>query len=251
MSSVSRRNDYRELEQELRKEEYERLLTKLKKTEPFLERFEAWADVVAFMRAGTSRDPLKDEVLRPIFQAHKEDDDPRWRTILMVIFWPGLGSIFNQKKRWDVDADELWQNVLLAFLQSVCGVDVARRPDRLAQKVMNDTIHRLHDEYRETWERSGREIPTAPQELEESSLYVEWAHFDAVDARDEQEAEVRRLWSHVEAGIISEDDFHLIVDTRIYGKLIREWTAETGISFQAAKKRRKRAEAAIQRCEKK
>ena len=249
MSNVSRKNDYRELERELRKEEYQKLLTNLQRTEPFLRRFVAWADVVAFMRAGTSRDPVKDNVLRPIFQAHKEDDDPRWRTILMVIFWPGLGSIFNRKKSWDAYADELWQNVMLAFLQSVCGVDVARRPDRLAQKVMNDTIHRLHDEYREIWERSSREIPTAPQELEESSLCVEWSDFDAVDARDEQEAEVRRLRSHVEAGVISEENFQLIVDTRIYGMTIREWAAENGISIQAAKKRRKRAEAAIQRCD--
>jgi len=249
MSNVSRKNDYRELERKLGKEEYQRLLTKLQRTEPFLERFEVWADVVAFMRAGTSRNPVKDNVLRPIFQAHKEDDDSRWRTILMVIFWPGLEAIHSRKRRWDSDSEARWSNVIWAFLQSVCGVDVAKRPDRLAQKVMNDTTHKLHDEYREEWDRSSREIATDPQELEEASPCVEWADFDAVDTRDEQEAEVRRLRKHLEAGIISEENFQLIVDTRIYGMTIREWAVENGITVQAAKKRRKRAEAAIRRCD--
>jgi len=54
----------------------------------------------------------------------------------------------------------------------------------------------------------------------------------------------------MEEGRVSKADFPLIVGTRLYGKIVREYTAEVGISFQAARKRRQRAEAALRRHEK-
>ena len=249
MSRVSRNHEYQSLERELQGEHYQALLGRLQRTEPFLRRFATWADVVAFMRKGTSRDPLKDEILRPIFRAHGQDRDHRWRTILLVIFWPALRAIHYRKRAWDDDCDARWSNVTWAFLKVICRIDVARRPDRLVQKVVNDTIHVLYEGYRQEWDRSSREIATDPDELEKLAGAVEGIDFDAMDAREVREAEVERLRSHMKAGRISEADFHLIVGTRLYGKLVREYAAEAGISFQAAKKRRQRAEAAIRRYE--
>jgi len=249
MSRVSRSHDYHSLERELQNEEYQSLLGWLQRTQPFLRRFATWADVVAFMRKGTSRDPLKDEILRPIFQAHGEDRNHRWRTILLVIFWPALEAIHYRRRTWDRDCDARWSNVTWAFLKVVCRIDVAKRPDRLVQKVVNDTIHVLHDGYRRQWDRSNREVATDPDELEKLAGGTEGIDFDAMDAPEAREAEVRRLRSHMEAGRISEADFHLIVGTRVYGRLVREYAGEAGISFEAAKKRRQRAEAAIRRYE--
>ena len=93
MASVSRDRDRARLERQLETEEYQELLADLQQREPFLRRFTTWADVLAFMRQGTSQDPSKDEVLRPILAAHGEDGDHRWRVILLALFWPGLGSI--------------------------------------------------------------------------------------------------------------------------------------------------------------
>ena len=96
-----RQEDRERLEQDLQRRTYQTLLRTLQRTHRFHRRFQTWADVVAFMRHGTSTDPRKDEVLRPIFEAHAQGKDPRWRVILLAIFWPGLESIHGQKRHWD------------------------------------------------------------------------------------------------------------------------------------------------------
>jgi hypothetical protein len=97
MSSVSGDRDRARLEWELQNKEYLGLLMDLQRREPFLQQFTTWSDVLTFMRGGTSRDSSKDEVLRPILAAHSTDQDHRWRTILLALFWPGR-SIHSKKR---------------------------------------------------------------------------------------------------------------------------------------------------------
>jgi len=249
MDSASRDREYRRLQREIEGEEYAALLQRLQCREPVLRRFSSWSDFIAFMREGESDGPLKEEALLAILEAHAADRDPRWRAILLAVFWPGLDSIFNRKKRWDADADERWQNVQWAFLQTVCRLDVRRRTDRLVQRLVSGTIHRLHDEYRRVWRLNGRETATDPEQLEELLDGGEELDFDAMDLRAKQEAEIKRLREHADAGRISEADFLLLVGTRVYGKTAAQYARETGISCDLARKRRLRAEAAIRRAE--
>jgi len=246
----SRDRDRERLEQELQTSEYQRLLRRLQKKEPFLRQFGTWTEVIAFMRNGTSTDPRKDEVLRPIFAAHAEDEDPRWRAVLLAIFWPGLESIHYQKRGWDADPDERWQNITWTFLQVLCRIDVKRRPDRLVQKVYNDTVHHLHDEYRRAWNRTNREFTAEPEEIDALAGGVEGIDFAAVELREAQEAEIERLREHLDAGRITEADFLLLVGTRVYGQSIADYARGAGLDYQVAKKRRQRAEAVIRRFEK-
>jgi len=249
MQSTSRDRDYRRLQRELEGEEYGTLLERLQRSEPLLREFSNWSGFIAFMREGTSDDPMKEEALLAILQVHALDQDPRWRTILLVVFWPGLDSIFNRKARWDADEEERWQNVQWAFLQTVCKLDIARRTDRLVQRIINGTIHRLYDEYRRVWNRSGRETTTAPELLEEMVGGGEGVDFDGIDLRLMQDAEIKRLRDHLDAGRISEADFLLLVGTRVYGKTAAQYARETGMSSDLARKRRLRAEAVIRRAE--
>jgi hypothetical protein len=249
MSSPSRDRDRERLEQDLQTDEYQNLLRRLQKNAPFLRQFGTWADVIAFMRGGTSRDPRKDEVLRPIFEAHGGDEDPRWRAVLLAIFWPGLESIHYQKRGWDADAEERWQNIVWTFLQVLCRVDVRRRPDRLVQKVFNDTVHHLHDEYRRAWDRGGRELTANPEQIEALAGGTEGIDTAGIELREAQELEIKRLREHLAAGRIAEPDFLLLVGTRVYGKSVADYAREAGLDYQVAKKRRQRAEAAIRRFE--
>ena len=245
----NRNHDYRRLEQELGSATYTSLLRRLHETHAFLRRFGDWTDFIAFMREGTSDDPLKEKALLVILEAHAADRDPRWRAVLLAVFWPGLDSIFHRKKHWDTDPDERWQNVQWAFLQTVCKLDVDRRSDRLVQRLINGTIHRLHDEYRRVWRLGERETALDPEQLEELLAGGEELDFDAMDLRSKQEAEIERLREHADAGRISEADFLLLVGTRVYGKTAAQYARETGISSDLARKRRLRAEAAIRRYE--
>lgn len=249
MQSTSRDRGYQRLQEEVAGVEYGRLLKRLQRSEPSLQGFSKWSDFIAFMREGTSDDPRKEEALLAILQAHAVDQDPRWRAILLLVFWPGLDSIFNRKVRWDPDEDERWQNVVWAFLQTVWKLDIARRTDRLVQRLINGTIHRLHDEYRRVWNRSDRETTTDPEQLEEMVGGGEGVDFDGIDLRLMQDAEIKRFRDHMDAGRISEADFLLLVGTRVYGKTAAQYARETGISSDLARKRRLRAEAAIRKAE--
>ena len=233
------------LERELAGHAYGELLNRLKQGNPFFHRFRTWTEVLAFMRHGTSQDPEKDEILRPIFLAHQEDADPCWRAILLAIFFPALESIDRQKRSWDQDREELWQNIVSTFLGVVCRIDIHKRPDRLVQKVFNDTVHRLHDEYRRIWRRSKCEVSVELHELDELAGQIEGIDLAAIERREAQEAEVQRLRRHLEKGRISEKDFMLLTGTRVYGKSLADYAREMGMDYQVAKKRRQRAEDAI------
>jgi len=247
----SRERDRERLEQELETSEYQRLLRDLQQRNPFLRQFRTWADVIAFMREGTSQDPRMDEVLRPIFAAHAADQDPRWRAVLLAIFWPGLQSIHFRKRRWDRDPEELWHNIAWTFLEVLCRIDVRSRPERLGQKVVNDTAHHLHDEYRRIWDRANKERAADPEEMEGLSGLVTEINTVDMELREAQELEIGRLREHLEAGRITEADYLLLVGTRVYGKPVVDYAREMGVAYQVAKKRRQRAEAVIRGFEEK
>lgn len=247
MSLFQRDRDRKQLERELETQEYEKLLKDLQGAHPFLRQFATWADVIAFLRAGTSDDPSKDKILRPILAANRAGRDSRWRTILLLIFWPGLLSIHYQKRHWDKDPDELWDNLTWIFLAILPRIDVTRRPDRLVQKVINDTAHHLHDEYRRIWDCLEREENPGLEALNSVAAGPETDPYRMFLRQEAQEIEIRRLRRHIEAGRITEVDFHLIIGTRVYGKQVGDCGRELGLAYQAAKKRRQRAEEAIRR----
>ena len=250
MQSASRwQQDYEHLERELSKSEYVRLLWRLQRVAPFLDRFDTWADVIAFMRAGTSDDPRKDKVLRPILRTHAQNSDHRCRTILLVIFWPGLQSIFWQKAGWDPDHHERLQRVVWTFLEVVCRLDLRRRPRRLVQKLINDTVNRLYRQYKRDWNQAALAPSMDPGLLEALAGGVEHIDFAIFEERDVQEAEIARLRAHMEGGRIGEADFLLLVGTRVYGQALADYVREHDLDYEAAKKRRQRAEATICRHE--
>lgn len=235
--------DRRQLEREILRPDHQILLERLQIETPGLRGFASWGAVVTFMRRGTSRDPAKDAVLLPILQAHAVDQDPRWRAILLLIFWPALEAIWRRKWRWDRDEDELWSSVAWVFMQTICRLDPVRRPDRLVQKIVNDVFHRLHAEYRARWDRAKREIVTDPDELA-GTLQIESGRA-AAELWAEQEARIATLEKHRAAGRISDADFLLLVGTQVYGRSLAECASESGVGYEAAKKRHQRAMRAI------
>jgi len=249
MCAASRRQELEHLERELKTEAYGALLQELKRHSHFLGRFDAWPDVVAFMRAGTSDDPRKDEVLKPILAAHGRNGCPRCTLVLTVIFWPALESIARKSRKLSPDQDELWQDVHCTFLEVLGRIDLAKRSARLVQKIYNDTHHRLRDKYRRRQQLTGRETPTCEEELEVVAGVVPDIDFDGIAVREWQEAELDRFRRHLVNGTIPGTGFEVLAATRVRGMSVSQYAAEVGIGFQAAKKRRQRAEEAIRRAE--
>ena len=210
-----------------------------------MRRFDSWMDVIRFMRKGTSQDPRKSEVLRAILQTFADDKDPRWHTVLLAIFWPGLLSIFRKKRKWDEDCEERWQNILTTFIEVVSRIDLSKRSERLVQKIYNDTIHRLYDRYSRPWKYVGVETTADEQELIKLAGGADDLNFYLIELHEAQEAAIKRLREHLDAGRLSESDFYLLTATRIYGKTLREYAREASMNYQTCKKRRWRAETAL------
>ena len=263
MSIDSWAQDRERLERDLRGEPYSSLLQNLKRQNSPLGQFNFWDDVIAFMRATAAKDPRTDEVLRPIFAAYHDDRDPEWRTVLLALFWRALERIRIFKSHWDADADALWANTTWAFLETIDRIDLQTRPDRLGQKIVNDTIHRLHDGYRREWDWENSIVDPSDRENEDDDEGKagnrletlmggrEAVEFGDVELRHDQEVEIKCLRAYVSRGLISEPDFFLIVGTRIYGASLSDYVEDQGLDYESAKKRRQRAEATIRRLERK
>lgn len=249
MAQARHEQDLERLQKQLDQADFKWLLAGLRQANPTFIRFQTWMDVLAVMRVGDSRDCHKDDILRAIFQAHQNDQDPRWRTILLVIFWPALRSIFKQKARWDRDPEELWQNINWTFLRVIYRLDPRQRPYGLVQKVFNDTVRHLWDHYRGQYARTNREDATDPEILAEVASAKDDIDYEAIGLRLAQEAEVRRLRGHLDSGRLTEEDFLLLVGTRVYGKSAAEYARENGLDSELMRKRRLRAEAAIRKHE--
>lgn len=244
MSVVSRDRDLACLERELRTEEYQGRLTFLQGLEPALRGFATWGEVTSLLRSLPRGDSeRRDALLRPILAAHAEDRDARWRTVLLVAFWPGLLWVWRTTRRLDRDGEERWQRAFWAFHEAVCRLDLSQRRDRLGQKVVNDVLNRVRREY-------GRERDRAAIELQPPAGLIE--RLAARPGTEIREFESRRdLIGHVRAGRIAEEDIFLILGTRLYGRTVAEFAEGVGLTPEAAKKRRLRAEAALRRIAKK
>jgi len=243
----SRDFDRDQLQLQLQTDEFQILLLSLQRKIPFFRQFLTWTDILAFMRTGTSQDPDKDEVLRPILECHAMDEDPRWRAVLLAIFWPGLESIHYQMRDRDPNQDDRWQDIVWIFLHVLCRIDVKQRPSRLVQKVFNDTVHRLHDMYRSPAARTDQEIPSEPEDIEFLAGGAEDGAIAAFELLEEKEPEVRQLRRHLDAGRLSEGDFMLLVGTEAYGLSIANTARLMGLDYELASKRRQRALAKIRR----
>lgn len=249
MPSKFRLQDRRSVETEIREERYSELLRGLQARQPLFSRFASWDDLLMFMRNGSSQDSCKNDLLRAMLEAYKADNDPRWPVLLLAVFWPGLESLCLRRQMWESDLDELWQATVIVFLESLRRVDTAERPTRLVQKIINDTAHHLHDEFRRRWRRTDGEVLTDWDTLQ--GLAAKRVHYepDRLYVMDAHDAAVWRLRVHVDEGRISEADFNLVVGTRIYGQSISDYARSSGESYEALKKRRQRAEACIRQHE--
>jgi hypothetical protein len=245
MPSVSRDADRRGLEHEIRKHAYQELLQQLQQRDQRFRGFADWRELVGFMQNGQLRDLSKDTILLPIIQAHVVDRDARWRTILLAIFWRALESILRKKRHWDNDPDQLWGNTYWSFMQAICRLDPAQRPSRLAQKLSNDTIHRLHRLYRRNWDHARRQISTDSDDMATKYATKTERSAAAIELGEEQELRITQFQAYRRSGQIDDVEFLLLVGKHVYGHSIATDAGAAGLTYEAAKKRQQRAIKAI------
>ena len=242
MSCASWEKDRRVLEREVESKTYRELLEYLHR-QHYLLGFKTWMEVVRFMWESGPDEPARDKVLRPILRRHRDDRDPRWRTLLLLVFWPDLEVIHRFKWRADHCAEERWQNLLWTFFQVILRIDVDQRPEHITRKLFNDSIHGLSDTYRKDWAWANTHSLASNERIAKLAGWEKCPHQLAVDYHDDQHAEVRRLRSLVVNGNLSENEFDLLVATCVFGQSLAEYARDEGLDYEMLKKRRQRATA--------
>jgi DNA-directed RNA polymerase specialized sigma24 family protein len=195
--------------------------------EPALTRFTDPAALMRFMRATGPR-AEKDAVLCALL-AWAKDEAIGGRVVLQAIM-PGLLNLSARVLRNARERDELWSTIFLAVWEGIRDYPVTRRPRRVAANLLLDTLHSVLDEL-------GRESAWRAM--------LSDANFHGVETIEDQgeHSDVDTLLdSAVRAGAVTSEEAEVILASRIDGLELAELARAAGVSYNAMKLRRQRAE---------
>lgn len=212
---------------------------KLQRLEPRLKRFDGWTDLLSFLRdsRGTDRE-LRDDILRSVLRARKEDASSLWLNAMFVLLWPGLLQAFGLRAHLDPEEpEELWQVMCHRFLGAIDRIDPEDEKGRIGVRLLGTVRSETCREYRRR--RKGR-VPT----VERDAAVLDQS-LEEVDLEDEREVVIRRLKRAVDRGLLKRSDFDLLCSTVIYGHCLDDYASACGIKYETAKKRRQRALAVL------
>ena len=221
-------------------------LDTLRVIDPALRCYATWDEVVQVIRHETSD---TDPVLTALLRHRAMGTGTEIIAVLMAGLYPLLHGIARQRVAWDVaQPDEVWQTTLLMACTVLRRVDPGRRPAQIRQKILNDTAHHLNRVYRPQRHRRTQERSNLDEAIAAIQVSAEdWdeAMLEVIDQQEATERHLQYLNQLRERQVISTTDHLLLVGTRIYGRRVADQAVDLQMSFQTAKKRRQRAEAAI------
>lgn len=236
------REDYKRVLKQLETQPYKRLLAFLRKRSPKSWEFRTWAEVVEFMRAPRSQG--KDPILRDLIAEHQLGDSQA-SPVLLAFFYPSLVSLFKKKQWWRSDADLLWSDITWCFLESISKVNLEKRDVRLHSKIFMDTFHKVYLLCKKAWESPevcesdlGSDDSGQPLRLEVS---VSDAEMESYFQQNENQVMEEELQERLRSGLISEPEYFLLLGTEIYGHPLKDVAIQSGLNYEAAKKKRQRA----------
>ena len=223
----------------------------------------AFADVeelLETLRDKAGHPETKDAVLLALLEEHQQENGGGPFTLLAVAMFPVLDRIYRNRVQRAKEHDDLWGQVVGAFVEALDRYPTERRPSRVAANIEGDTMGAMRRaNVRETRDALARqqlaentrpfvaEIESVdPGSLSEQQL--SWGDFiepgqeapiepDQGEMR-EAETAVAGLFDSVQ---LSEQDRFLILGVQLYERTLGDLASELGISREAAKKRHLRA----------
>ena len=224
---------------------YGSLLQTLDQLNRLPKKYKSWADLELWLQNFPDDDDKWDSILKPILRIHQLDRDFRWRTILMVLLWDELAWVQRGQMGRIMDKEDFGSEIGFAFFESLMMNSFFIRSKNYRNSIKMDVKRRVY-------RRLKREIRRS--EIEETAIgkypeiyYPEKSTAPIVELEKQWEIDdlIFQLKQMVAAEILSKADFHLLVGSLIYGKPLRDWAMENGLTYEAAKKRRQRAATAI------
>ncbi len=160
--------------------------------------------------------------------------------VLLALCLPIIESVFARKRKYDSNHDDLWQNLIHAFMAIIRRVDVSHRRAYLPQKIFNDLHHDLHAHYESAWDWNRRMVVYDDFAKAKADLLPVPSPEDELLRASIRSDALARLRQLRDTGCIDEFDFLLLTATEVYGREIKEFAAEQNREYQAVKKRRQR-----------
>ncbi len=241
----------KELENELKSQTHEDGFKKLKEKHQTLEPFRTPQELVGFLSPGGDHDE-KDGALSILIKEYGGETPSRVAgTILILTFFPVIKNIYFRRSAGSQDNEELIGALQCCFLEAARNYPLDKRPCKIAANLKFLTIRAFLDSQTQISEADDAqklildEAEKYRPDAEQLSEAYPGIAPAAVADRESIEMTVRNYRVFVDAGVVSQDDFMLIVETRLLDRDIRDVSNEMGIGIETAWKRRKRAEQAI------
>jgi DNA-directed RNA polymerase specialized sigma24 family protein len=174
----------------------------------------------------------KDDLLAALLRAGQTDTQARLAVVLCLL--PGLQRL-ALSHRSALDPDDAWSELVAALLCRISRYDLNRRPERIAANLLLDSLAQFLTASR----RQCRATATPIAELEDIAM---------APAPDRSQPEMLAgdtlMRLAVDAGVLTDVDATLITATRLSGVQLTVAAGLCGLSYEAAKTRRQRAERA-------
>lgn len=168
----------------------------------------------------------KDDLLAALLRSAQRDGEAAITVVICLL--PGLCRAIRRFAP-SLDPEEAWAELIVALCEKVRLYPLDRRPRRIAANLLWDATRQLLRAVRanQRWTAHVAELDTAHGADGEPALSLDG------------------LWDlAVDAGVLSQLDVALINATRVGGMRLNAAAHLLGVNYEAAKKRRQRAEAA-------
>lgn len=242
MRKQQRETEWKSICEDLTAEHYKKLLSELSENCGDLSSFDSWEQAALYIQSLPADSPDKDKLLSNIFSEIRVKGITGYQSLILAVFWSDLIRIHSSKWKWDCNPDSRWGNVLWAYLQIAERFDPSARAYGICRKLFNDTVNSLYKIYKAEWAILEAEIPTDPQGILDTHDSFVFDNLQPSLTSSPTEIIRENLTYHLNSGHINELDLKIISETRLDGKTLKDCAEGSGISYQAAKKRRSRAE---------
>jgi hypothetical protein len=196
-----------------------------------------------------------DVVLRPALVSRQDAPDKQWHCILLFLFWQRLFLISNRLRRLDEDDNSRNSQVYWSFLHALHRSELLQRPARLGLKILNDVQHDVRFFYRREREYGSPLDPVTDDKDEDQEdgtrcskvLAGDDDGFTQINLQHDVRAVRRWLKQLVRRGRLSKPDYLIFVGSYVYGHSLQTMASRLGLTYEATRKRRQRAEKFLQK----
>lgn len=178
----------------------------------------------------------KDAVLLALLV--RAEQEPLAGRVVLQAMLPGLKSLSSRLSRSVVSFEELWQILFARMWERIVTYPVDRRPSRVAANLLRDTLKRTLAELRRE-ANALAQLPELSLDDLDGLLGAAASPGAEADGHVEPEALLRRA---IAAGAVTNEEAELILATEIDGVPMATVAERLGVSYNAVKIRRQRAE---------